>query len=110
MRTTITLPEVIAQDKNFPKDENSKLVFGNKFTLKFSPILATFSVYQGKKVDIYLTFLERRAFIRSAFLVFITPLLAALSTAEKALLSESSVNNERKLSIAVLALVFVALL
>lgn len=48
--------------------------------------------------------------MRSAFLVFITPLLAALSTAEKALLSESRVKSDLKLSMADLALVLVALL
>lgn len=61
-------------------------------------------------MDIYLTFLDKRDFILSAFLVFITPFLAALSTAEKALLSESRLKRDLKLSTADLAFVFVALL
>ena len=69
------------------------------------------SWYQKEAQLIYFAiFLDSLALMRSAFLVLITPLLAALSTAEKALLKESSVNNSRKLSIAVLALVLVALL
>lgn len=45
-----------------------------------------------------------------AFPSFKTPFLAALSTAEKALLSESRLRSDLKLSMALFALVLVALL
>lgn len=58
----------------------------------------------------YLTFFDKRALIRLAFPFLITPFLAALSTAEKALPRDSRESNSLKLSMADLALVFVALL
>jgi len=57
-----------------------------------------------------LTFLLNLAFILLALPFLITPFLAALSTAEKALLRESRVRRLLKLSIADLAFVLVALL
>ena len=54
--------------------------------------------------------MESRDLILSAFRVLITPRLAALSTAENALLKDSNVKSDLKPSIADLALVFVALL
>lgn len=65
-------------------------------------------VYQ----TIYLeaSFFESLALILFAFPVLRTPFFAALSTAENAPLKDSSVKRDRKLSMALLALVLVALL
>ncbi len=58
----------------------------------------------------YFTFFDNLALILFAFPFLSTPFLAALSTAEKALLKDSKDNKDLKLSIAVLAFVLVALL
>ena len=63
-----------------------------------------------ESIQSYFTFFDNRALILSALPFLMTPFLAARSTAEKALLRVSTVSKSLKDSIAVFALVLVALL